>query len=184
METEETTQDQEGQDLETEIEATAEEAEVSSDDPLDSIQGEEELRAEAKKFRAIANKRKDKPVETKPKAEVSTSFVTKSDLALIATREAKEMVGEEISSVYEELMKIPLGGYDQLDPKSIVSNLKERFAIYNARKSPEKEEVPNLATTSVVRGSGVGKEPKPDKKNPPNFFSPKGPDTWYPKKEE
>jgi len=173
--------------LETEVVTTTEDP--SGDDPFDSIE-DEKVRADAKKFRAIANRHKDKPQETKVETKVLTAdtskFVSKDDMARIATREAKELVGVEVTAEYEELIKIPLGGYDPLDPKSIAANLKERFAILQARKSPveKKEDVSGLSSTTVVAGTGAGsgKENKPVQKDPPNFHKTLGPEDWYPKK--
>jgi len=182
---------QEGTDLE--LENDFEKDHDQGTDPLDLITDPDELRDEVKKFRAIAKRRasKEVKVEEKPKEEkpaTETNFVTKADLARVATREAKELVGEDIVAVYDELLKIPLGGYDHLDAKSIAANLKERFAIFKARSPEEKkkEDLSELTTTKVAVGTGAGtdKKTEPAKKDPPNFSIPQKVDNWYKPKTE
>jgi hypothetical protein len=156
-------------------------------DPLDLLSDPEEIRAEAKKFRSIAQRKAKPIVEKKIETQqiVQTSdFVRRSDLERGATNKAKQLVGSEIAAEYDELIKIPLGGYDPLDAESIALNLKERYAILKARKPSEEkknEGVNELSSTNVVTGTGAGGNvvQKPDKKNPPNFSLPKDPKDWY-----
>ena len=178
---EELTPDQTEQALEPDVEV---QTDTQGDDPLDLIEGED-LRAEAKKYRSIAQRKAkvEKPEAKPEKVEVKeTPFVTKSDMAKMATREALEMVGAEVATQYEELIKIPLGGFDPLDSKSIASNLKERFTILKARSPEEKGDVSGLKSTAIVSGSGIGSD-KSQKKEPPNFHKRLQPEDWYPKKE-
>jgi len=157
------------------------------DDPFDLIE-DEQLRADAKKFRAIANRKVKVAVVEKPPVVVEKSpiktddFVKKSDLALMAVNGAKELVSNEVKEHWDDLMEIPLSGYDNLDAKSIANNMAERLVIFNARNpvGEKKEDVSYLTTTKTT---GTGSGPSVDKtktvKNPPNFNLPTKPDDWY-----
>ncbi len=138
----------------------------------------DELRAEAKKFRSISQRMSKTPPETRPAAEMPTDVVRRSDLEKVATREAKEIVGPEVVAVWDELLKIPLGGFDPLDKNSIASNLKERFTVYQARtRKEDKPDTSHLRTTTAPQGTG-GEAPQ-DKISKIN--APKKPEDWYPK---
>ena len=157
------------------------------EDPLDSL-GEDELRAEAKKLRAIATRKSNKTESVVKKEEPvkvvvppTDDFIKKSDVAKIAVRDAKELVSDEIKEHWDELIDIPLFGYDNLDAKSIAKNMAERMAIFNARKPKveAKEDVSDLSTTKS-NGTGSGPSVKTEKKkDPPNFALPKQPNEWY-----
>lgn len=159
-------------------------------DPLDEINDIDELRSKTKGYRSAFKKWKGKAKEVKPevkaepkiepKVEIPTDIVRKSDLTKVATNQAKELVGAEALEVWDELMKIPLEGFDPLDPKSIASNIKERFGIYKQR-NPEKDSKPDttsITSTNVSQGTGGGQTVAPKIKTP------KKPEDWYPKKEE
>ena len=185
MSIEETTQ--EGQEVDQTLEQPTL-MESQAGDPLDLLSDPEAIRAEAKKFRSIAQ-RKAKPVVEKktetPSVIQTSDFVRKSDLERGATNKAKQLVGPEVAAEFDELVKIPLGGYDPLDAESIASNLRERYAILKARKPTEEKNsgVNDLSSTKVMTGTGAGGNTtqKPDKKDPPNFSLPKSPKDWYQK---
>ena len=180
MSNDETNAGEVAQDLELELETTP------GEDPLDLL-GEDELRAEAKKLRAINNRKpKVEPVVKKeePVKPVESEFVTKADLARLAVSEAKVLVSEEVKEHWDDLINIPLSGYDNLDAKSIAANMTERLVIFNARnpKVEKKEDVSDLSTTKAT-GTGSGPSDKKDKpKDPPNYKPALQPDDWYPKK--
>lgn len=165
--------------LELELETT------TGEDPLDSL-GEEELRAEAKKLRAIANRKKENHVAVKKEEPAKTvipptdDFIKKSDVAKFAARDAKELVSDEVKEHWDDLIGIPLGDYDNLDAKSIAKNMTERLVIYKARnpQGEKKEDVSDLTTTKA-NGTGSGPTAKTEVKNPPNFNLPKQPKDWY-----
>lgn len=201
MEKEENLQDQSGAEeleLEPEVDSESTDEEAQGGDPLDSLVAEpEKLLAEAKKFRAISKRRSKGEKEKQPIQKVSappalpdtdpSNFVTKDDLKRIATREAKKLVGAEIAAEWDELAKIPLSGFDPLDPESIAQNLRDRYAILQSKKpkSENKEGVDKLTETVVSQGTGSGPSQaaeKSDVKNPPNFNLPKQPKDWYPTK--
>ena len=160
--------------------------ELKGSDPLDEITDTEELRNEAKKFRAIS-KRKSEPKKEEPKPKPNPEpkndedVVKKSDLARIATQEAKEMVGEEIAEVWDDLLNIPLGGFDPLNPKSIAANLKERFAILKSRTKPKEQKADTTAITStkVIQGTGGASTLEKNLKIKAN----NKPENWYKKAE-
>ena len=113
--------------------------------------------------------------------EIPADVVRKSDLEKIATNQAKEMVDVEVREHWDELIKIPLGGFDTLDAKSIASNLKERMEIFRSRnpKDAKKEDTSHLRETTAPKGTG-GDAPKD---NDSKIQTPIKPEGWYPKKE-
>ena len=141
----------------------------------------DELRAEAKKFRSISQRKKPEQPRTEVQPEIPTDVVRKSDLAKVATSQAKKMLPAEVLEVYDELVKIPLAGFDSLDSESIASNLKERYNIYRTRnpKQDGKPDTTHLQTTTAPKGTG-GDAPK-EKVIGGNIS--RKPDSWYPKKE-
>jgi hypothetical protein len=171
---------QDATDLELELETTSGEK-----DPLDLL-GEDELRAEAKKLRAINNRKPkvDTVVKKEEPAKVvvpTDDFIKKSDVARLAVSNAKDLVSDEVREHWDDLLNIPLSGYDNLDAKSIAQNMADRLVIYNARnpKVEKKEDVSDLSTTKAT-GTGSGPAEKKDKvKDPPNFSVSKKPDDWY-----
>lgn len=174
---------------ELELEGADANQDIPGADPFDLIE-DEGVRAEAKKFRAIANRKgKEKPpAPIAPKVEapvINTSdFVTKKDLGVVAVNTAKGLVSDEVKDNWDALMGIPLAGYDSLDAQSIAKNMTERLAIFKARNPEDgkkkKEDVSDLTTT---KATGTGSAPSVDKKtevkNPPNFNMPTKPESWY-----
>lgn len=155
--------------------------ETQGDDPFDRIE-DETVRDEAKKYRAIATRKDKKETKVEPTVQPTSNFVTKTDMAKIAVKEAKETASEEVKANWDELLNIPLAGYDNLDAKSIVSNMTDRLAIFKARPVVEKKVDPtvDLKTTQSL-GTGTGVAPKDKPKDPPNFNLPRQPEDWYPK---
>lgn len=153
-------------------------AETTSDDPLDDIK-DPKARADAKKARAIHNRHKDGETIEPPKAPTQ-DFVKKDDLAVLVTTQAKQLVTEEIRDNWDELSKIPLGGFNALDAHSIAKNMAERLVIFKSKKKevvadPTRE----LSTISGTRG-GQAPAPKDVVKDPPNFKTPVPPEQWVP----
>lgn len=154
-------------------------------DPLDAIEDPEVLRAEAKKLRAIANRVKKpeaKKEEVKPVDETKGDYLTRSDYAKIATRDAKKMVPPEIAEVWDELLPIAIPGYDPLDADSIAKNMAERFAVYQTRTTSKqtKPDTTVLTATNTVTGGGTRTTTRTD--SDARFTKSKQPDQWYSKK--
>lgn len=150
----------------------------------------EELRAEAKKIRSIDQRKAKKPEVVAPKKTdvresiPDTDVVRKSDMAKIATRKAKEMLPEEVVAVYDELLKINLGGFDYLDENSIAANLKERYTLFKSR-NPDVETAPDTTSLTETRATGTGSKPKDGgikTTSTLNIPESKKPEDWYPKK--
>lgn len=166
--------------LETSTETTEE---TQGGDYLDAIEDKEMLRAEAKKFRAIGSRKSktppkevEKPSDSQP---VSGEFLTRSDYAKIATREARKKVDADIAEVWDELVAIPLAGYDPLDSDSIAKNMRARYAVYKAEQ-PSKETKPDTSELTTTKAVGTGQaKPRTVKKDPPGFNLPKGASDWY-----
>lgn len=146
-------------------ESPSETVEAPHGDPLDEIQDPDALRAEAKKFRGIAQRGKpvakvEKPAQ-QPPAQQPQTFATKESLAVIVTNQAKQLVSDEVREHWDELMKIDLQGYDSMDASSIAQNMSERLTILKERK-PQTEAQHGLDVSPGVRGAtGKPIEAKP-----------------------
>lgn len=160
------------------------------DDPLDKLKDNpDELLKKAKGYRSgyqrLAKEKADtkKPEQPEVKPQETSDYVKRSDLVKRATREAREELPKEIVDVWDDLVAIPLGGFDPLDSKSIAKNVKERYKIYLERKPTEEKKADTTTITSSTVAQGTAKTaPASDKKEPPNFKMPAGPKDWYPKK--
>lgn len=155
---------------------------TQSGDPLDDIK-DPVARAEAKKFRAIARRqdKADRPVVTLTQSPVPTDYVSKNDIARIATTQAKDLVSDEVRDNWDTLVGIPLAGFDAMDAKSIAKNMTERLAILKARTgTPAANPAADLATTQV-RGTAGTVTPAQKPKDPPNLKIPRQPSDWYKK---
>ncbi len=202
MEKDETTQP-EGDNLDLEPTEPEKEPDGSHSDPLDEISDNEELRKEAKKFRAIAQ-RKDKkpdpkPVEKKeiPK-EVPSDYLKKSDFELANQKKAIRLTtsisdgdSEEIKIAKKDLLEnweqvkmlyFPRRGKDT--PEDIMEDIQDAYVLFNLRrpKNEGDDGVADLSKTRIIPGQTV---PTPQKveKTPPNFNVSASPKDWYKKKE-
>lgn len=161
-----------------------------ADDPLDVIE-DENLRNHMKGLRAKAQreKRNPKPAEDpNPKpaeaAEVNnpSNYATKDDLKRMATIDAKKVVAPEVKELWDELTKIPLGGFDPMDAESIASNMMKRYNLYRI-DHPDAPDIGKDFQTSHTNQAGGGTQkvaPKTDTKPLPGYKEPVSPDQWYP----
>lgn len=188
---------------ELELEVTPAEGGTQDGDPLDSIQDVDELRAEAKKHRAIAQRHKDKPpVETKPveetpKVEVPTGdYLKKSDFeranqkkAILMATIINESDSEDVQSMKAELVEnweeirqyyTPRKGKDT--PEGILEDIKDAHTLYSSKKvvTEDKPDNSDLSETKVDVVGGT-KKAKTTKKNPldDRIRSKSNPDEWY-----
>ena len=161
----------------------------ASSDPLDAIV-DEKARNEAKAHRAIARRAAKKQEsadddDAEDDEPVSSVYATKDDLKKLATNDAKKLVPEHVREAWDELVAIPLGGFDAMDAESIAQNMQKRFNLYlidNPDKAPDPAN--DFTTTPhmpVGTGGGAGKPKAPVAKPLPNFKEPAQPDSWYPK---
>lgn len=133
-------------------------------DPLDAIQ-DETARAEAKKWRAIARREGKKPDAPAP-APAPSNSATKDDLALIVTNQAKELVDAEVREHWDELSKIPLGGFNAMNARSIADNMAQRLTLYKAQQKPSNG-AEDLTKSPGVRGTTGTTTSEPKKHNFP-----------------
>lgn len=132
-------------------------ATVPSGDPLDDIK-DEAARAEAKKHRAIARRQGDKETPAPTPAPAPSG-----DVALTNKAVAKTLVSQEVRENWDELMSIPLGGYNANDPESIAENMTQRLAILKAR--PRKSDpAKDLTASPGIRGTTGNPPPSPTDK--------------------
>ncbi len=155
-----------------------------SSDPLDAIQ-DEEARAEAKRHRAIARRIEKKGEEEEEEEEQvpTQNFATKEDLKKLATNDAKKIVSDGVKQLWDELVAIPLGGFDPLDSESIAKNMEKRYALY-IMENPDKATDPAVDFTTspdmTANGSSF-KGKKPVAPRPlPGYKEPAQPSDWYP----
>lgn len=127
-----------------------------SSDPLDDIK-DPVAREEAKKFRAIA-RRAEKKADPAPTAPLPANVATTDQLAVLVTNQAKDLVSAEVRENWDELIKIPLDGYNHLDARSIAQNMSERLAILKERQA-KPNPAKDLSTSSGERGTS-GKTPE------------------------
>lgn|SRR3990167_620228 len=148
-------------------------------DPLDAIE-DETVRAEMKRLRAIDQRQKNKPKESpKPTPAPLQEFIKKDELAGLVTSRAKEMVSDEVREHWDELLEIPLGGYNALDPDSIAKNMTQRLAILKVEPEKKPDPIKEIIATPGIRG-GSGLPPKKGEKELPNFRQPVKPMDWIP----
>lgn len=174
--------------------AIVEEPKEPNSDPLDAIE-DEELRNDMKRLRAIDQRAKKKakeaeapqPKEEEEETPPASNYATKDDLKLLATNDAKKMVAPEVKELWDELTKIPLGGYDPLDSESIAENMKKRYNLYLIENPADGDDpTKDLTTSPNTPPSSKGNDPKPKKKvskDPPGYKEPVSPEDWYPEKE-
>jgi len=157
-----------------------------SKDPLDAIE-DEEARALAKRERAIAIRDAKKDVEVVPPKEEEPAtppadYATKDDLKSFATRDAKNLVAPEVLEVWDELTKIPLGGFDPMDATAMAKNMAQRYTIYLQDHPVDAEDPAKvLASSPATPPAGGGVKPKaPAAKPLPGFKESAQPADWYP----
>lgn len=156
-----------------------------TNDPYDNIE-DDEARNEAKKMRAI-NRRQErkaeeviKVVEVVPEV-VPSNFATKDDLKLMATNAAKERVAPEVKALWDELVAIPLGGFDPMSAESIAANMQKRYSLYKY-EHPEAGSNPTADLTSspeLPLSGTADKSSKDVEIKLPNYKEPVGPSEWY-----
>lgn len=156
-----------------------------TNDPYDNIE-DDEARNEAKKMRAIARRQDRKVVEPVPVVAVTpeviaSNFATKDDLKLMATNAAKEKVAPEVKALWDELVAIPLGGFDPMSAESIAANMQKRYGLYKY-EHPEGGSNPTADLTSspeLPLGGTTEKSTKATEIKLPNYREPVGPSEWY-----
>ncbi len=160
-----------------------------SSDPLDAIE-DEVVRNDMKRLRAIDQRAKKRKSEEQAPQDDDTAvppstFATKDDLKLLATKEAKKLVAPEVKELWDELTAIPLGGYDPMDAESIATNMAKRLALYRI-DNPAKDDDPtkDLKTspdTTTSKGK-VLKKTETKSAPLPGYKEPAQPADWYPEK--
>lgn len=180
------------EDLELELEST--ETKELSGDPLDEMKDDvEALRAEAKKYRSIAQrleKKEVKPsIDIKPEAKADTSqFLTKQDFFKSNERKAiREITADaEIKANWNEIIPFYTPRRGKETPEDIKEDILDAITLYKARNpdAPAKDDSANDLTTSPVVKTGGGTVGKTTPKAPvlSNFKLPTQPSDWYPKK--
>lgn len=162
----------------------------TSSDPLDAIV-DEKARNEAKAHRAIARRaaKREESADEEDDAEDdqpdSSVYATKEDLKKLATNDAKKLVPEHVKDVWDELVAIPLGGFDAMDAESIAQNMQKRFNLYlmeNPDKAPDPANDFTVTPHMPVGTSGGQSKLKAAPVRPlPGFKEPVQPDSWFPK---
>lgn len=164
-------------------------------DPFDSIE-DEGVRAEAKKFRAIA-RRKEKsvaqPKEETPKEEKpetpKSEFLTKEDFFKSNEKKAiKEATADpEVKANWAKIVPFFASRRGRETPEDILEDIKDAITLYKAR-NPETEQkvdpaAPLKETTAPVGAGGGVKKKEASPQTPPGYQPPSTPKTWYPPKQ-
>lgn len=206
---EEVNPDQQEPTEELELESKVEDAteDTQGSDPLDNIEDVDEMRKEAKKLRAIANRKpkeepeapKEQPKEETPKEEPKEDYLKKSDFQLTNQKKAirlattssendSEKVQEQRADVldnWEEVRKFytPRRGKDT--PEDILEDIKDAYSVFNSRRpqveDKEEGEVEKEEITKTETKTPTGNPPKvkTKAKDPKGFKLPVQPDQWY-----
>lgn len=163
-------------------EPEAEESEpevVKSTDPLDAIE-DEAARNLAKAERAKAQREARRVKEIKEEAPVeSTPFATKDDLKKLATNEAKKLVAPEVKAAWDELVAIPLGGFDPMDAESIAKNMQQRFVLHSQTLSSDDPAKAFTSSPNIPISGGGSSSPKPVEIKLPGYRESTPPEKWY-----
>lgn len=179
-------------------------------DPLDEIQDLETLRAESKKYRAIANRKAAKPaapVVEVPKREepakpavLGDEYMKKSDFERSNQKKAIQLATVVSPTDSEDAKTFKADVLENWDtvrgfytprrgkatPEDILEDIKDAYVLFNARRAPKvnKEDpaAPLRETKVVPAGAGPTAKPSVGGKTPPNFKIATPPSQWYPKK--
>jgi len=176
------------EDLELEPENTPTGEDKEPNDPLDDIK-DETARAQAKKDRAIARRKGNKPegVVEKPEPK-SSDFLTKQDFEKANERKAilTAQADPEVKAIWNEIVPFYTPRRGKATPEDISEDIKDAITLYKARNPDPKEKdtsAADLTTTPVVKvGGGATDKSTTKPKDPPNFSLPRQPKDWFPKK--
>lgn len=197
--------DQSGEELEENLEESPVEGEKLPDstDPLDKIEDIDSLRSEAKKFRAIASRKKEKKEpEKEPQKEEKGDFLKKSDFELVNQKKAVKMAtiasdtdSEEIKTKkadilenFDEIKQYYTPRRGKTTPEDVLEDIEDAYAVFNLRRPKKTEniegDIKTLTETKVSTGTATAPiQQKSTIKEPPGFNLPKQPQDWYPKKQ-
>lgn len=164
-----------------------------STDPLDKL-SEEELRAEAKKYRAIAG-RKDKKPEPKEVKKEEVPFLTKADfyrsnqvrgIELATTEDVSDTDDTkskkaQIKDNLDIVKKYYVSRRGQDTPESVKKDLFTALAAAIAEEEikVEKPDPSAEAQTIGAKGATVKSKPQVKEDTDPRFSKPKQIDEWY-----
>lgn len=195
----------------SESEEVDEELDDQGGDRLDKIEDIEVMRAEAKKYRGISQ-RKSRPKtvekentvipekkEAPVQAQNTTDFLTKTDfyksnerkairLATVSTEDDSEEIKQFKSDVLENWNDIvglytPRKGKET--PEDIFEDIKDAYLLYRVKnpKEVKDDSALELTTTPVIKAGKVFKQKEVTTKEDNRYSLPKKPDSWYPKKQ-
>ncbi len=155
-----------------------------SKDPLDAIENED-TRNDMKRLRSIDQRRAKKEIEEPKPAEPQNNYATKDDLKVMATNEAKKLVAPEVLAAWDELTKIPLGGYDPMDAGAMAQNMAQRYTLHQQANPDATDPTREITDSPFVPASGSSgpKAKATDSKPLPNFKEAAQPADWYGKAE-
>lgn len=150
----------------------------SSEDPLDNL-SQEELLAEAKKFRSISQRKEKKPqTETKTvevKTNVQGQFMTRKEYERVNEKQAIELFREEYPDLVEnetDVFKLYVNRNGRDTSREILKDLRDAAVLWTAKNSKAAEETARIiGQTSVAKPSGSGSKPVKQEKEDPRFAS-------------
>lgn len=173
------------------------EVEDDKEDPLDNL-SEDELRAEAKKLRAINSRfdRKElKNNNVEPKK--ATPFITRDEF--YATNRSKAIetltnfsdndplveVKKELNDNWSEVMAYYVSRNGQDSTESIVEDVFDAYTVWKRRQSPVADDSARILQATTVTNPTGGREviKKEDEKSTINFNTGTPVESWYKKKE-
>lgn len=162
-------------------EESADSTEPSSTDPFDSMTPEE-IRAEAKKLRAITNRHKDK------KESSQDDVVKKSDFERANESKARRLleksddqVAKEILANWEDLASIygKVATRGKNSEEDIVEDLRDAHAVWQRHQPAEDNSKKAESDIAALTGTG-GSAPKPAPEKKGGIIKKQeGIDSWY-----
>lgn len=203
---------EENTDLELENENEEEESGLPDDstqtngdkiDPLDALKDDpDQLLKEAKKYRAISQRKKDTPKEEKPEKAPESGYLTKADFfksnekkavrlaTTISPDDSDEIkaIKKDIADNKDDIFSLYVSRNGKETPEDIVEDIFDAHFLYR-KKNPIQESSDGgaeLTKSPVVKGGSAPKVEKPadTTSNDPRFQRFKSPEEWYPKKDE
>lgn len=170
------------------------EIEDEKEDPLDTL-SEDELRAEAKKLRAINSRfdRKNKVVETKP----VTPYITRDEfyatnrtkaietLTNVSENDPLADVKKDLNENWNDVMTFYVARNGQDTTEKIIEDVFDAYTVWKRRQNPVADDSARLLqATTVLNPTGGKPEVKKESESQGiNFNIGTSVDKWYKKKE-
>lgn len=190
--------------VETEVaETTTEETiqegtETTKSDPFDAIE-DPELRAEAKKYRGIANRGNRKQAKDIEKPQTDSQFVTREelyadnrvkviqDIENFSDDDPQAGYKRELNDNWQDIMTYFVDRNGQKTPEAIQKDIRAAYLVWKDTTGGAAidDTARQLQSTTIGASNGTQQRASgaPSSDDDPRFQTNKTPDKWYPKKD-